>query len=213
MANAAVMTYDSLVTDIQAYMERNDPDFVKQIPRIIMMTEQSIIAAIKTLWETSVVNTTIGQNVYTLQKPARWRKTLAFKVTPSQSNIPGSPVLVRDQTFVSQYVNEADNGQPLYYADWDYNNWILAPAADQVYDLEIVYQQRVQPLDSQNQVNLVTREVPQLLLYGCLVQSCLYVKSFDKLQMWQPLYEKELATLTTEDRGRYLDKNSKLEQQ
>lgn len=212
MANAAVMTYDSLVADIQAYMERTDDDFVNQIPRLIMMSEQSIIAAVKTLWETKVVNTQIGQNVYVLQKPARWRKTLSVKSSLPTVNIPGEPLLLRDQTFVAQYANEAPNGAPLYYADWDYDHWMIAPVPDQTYELEIVYMERVEPLDTQNQVNLLTRECPQLLLYCCMMQACLYVKSFEKLQIWKPLYEQELGVLTSEDQRRYIDKNTKREQ-
>jgi GTP cyclohydrolase II len=36
---SVVMTYDSLVLNIQQFMERNDPDFVAQIPNLIALAE------------------------------------------------------------------------------------------------------------------------------------------------------------------------------
>lgn len=211
MAN---MTFNSLVRDIQQYCERSDEDFINQIPRIINLAEQAIAAEIKTLWETSVVLTSIQPNQTTIEKPARWRKTLSMKTrTAGQQGTIGSPVLLRDQTFISQFTTESPQGQPQYYSDWDYNNWLIAPAPDQPYVLEISYQGRIQPLDVNNQVNLLTRECPQLILFGSMLQAVLYLKSFEKLQLWKPLYDQALSALKQEDRTRFIDSNSKREQE
>jgi hypothetical protein len=75
---AEAMTYDSLVEDVITYSERNDASFVSQIPRLIMLTEQSIAAEIKTLMQLNVVNTTLTATDPVLQKPARWRKTISM---------------------------------------------------------------------------------------------------------------------------------------
>lgn len=213
MTSAAVMTYDSLVQDILNYSERvDDTDFVAQIPRLIMLAETTIASEIKSLWETTVVSTTLTTAQNRIPKPARWRKTISMKVTPTlTSNVPGSPVLARDQTFVAYYTSEGSRGQPLYYSDWDYQNWLVAPSCDTSYKVEISYQGRVQPLDSNNQVNLITTECPHLLLYAAMVEACLYLKSFEKLQIWQPLYQTALAALKDEDSSRLIDKNTKRE--
>ncbi|MCX8521277.1 MAG: hypothetical protein ORN28_07040 [Rhodoferax sp.] len=215
MTSAAIMTFDTLVEDIQSYMERTDTEFIAQIPRLILLAEQTVAANIKSLWETTVLNTQIQSGQYRISKPARWRKTLSFKVAPSlNTNIPPSqPLLMRDQTFVALYNGESAQAQPTYYADWDYDNWVIAPRPDQAYNIEIVYQGRIQPLDSTNQVNLITRECPQLLLYACMVEAALYLKSFEKLQVWQPMFDRELQALKGEDGQRYIDKNSKRDQE
>lgn len=214
MTNAASMTYDSLVTDISSYMERTDTEFVNQIPRFILLAEQNIAAKIKTLWETTVLNTRVTQGQYYISKPARWKKTLSMKVAPAagESTPPGTPMLIRDQALVSLINRESPRGEPQYYSDWDYDNWLLAPTPDVSYDIEIVYQGRIQPLDSNNQVNLITRECPQLLLYACLVEASVYLKSFEKLQVWQPLHDQALQALKSEDNERFIDKNSKRDQ-
>ena len=214
MTVAATMTYDSLVEDIQTYSERTDDAFIAKIPTFILLAEQKIAAGLKTLWETSVLNTMITPGQYAISKPPRWRKTLSFKVAPMASNnlVPGTPILMRDQTFLSLYNQESSPGIPVYYGDWDYDNWLLAPLPDQAYNLEVVYQGRIQPLDSQNQVNLITRECPQLLLYATMIEACLYLKSFEKLQIWQPMYQSAMDDLKAEDQARYIDKNTKREQ-
>ena len=198
---AYVMTYDNLVADIIKYSERDDTGFIDQIPMLIGLAEQSIAAEVKTLWELNVVTTNLTINNGTLAKPARWRKTTSMKID-------GQPVLHRSQDYVAQYQSESANGVPLYYADYDYNNWALGPKPDATYTVEIIYYSRIQPLDATNQQNLITREAPQALLFGTLLQCQGYLKSPDKLQLWQGMYDKSMAALKSENRSRDVDRNT-----
>ena len=198
---AYVMTYDNLVADIIKYSERNDTGFVDQIPMLIGLAEQSIAAEVKTLWELNVVTTNLTVANGTLIKPARWRKTVSMKIA-------GEPVLHRSQDYVAQYQSESSNAKPLYYADYDYNNWALGPIPDAAYPVEIIYYSRIQPLDATNQENLITREAPQALLFGTLLQTQGYLKSPDKLQLWQGMYDKAMAALKSENRSRDVDRNT-----
>ena len=76
-----VMTYSSLVEDIANYSERNDAQFLAMIPSLIYLAEQEIAAQVKTLWQLTVVDTTLlsGSQGAVLQKPARWRKTVSMR--------------------------------------------------------------------------------------------------------------------------------------
>lgn len=198
---AEAMTYDSLVEDVITYSERNDASFVSQIPRLIMLTEQSIAAEIKTLMQLNVVNTTLIAGNPVLQKPARWRKTTSMKIN-------GQPVLNRSMDYVTQYQTESDNGQPLYYGDYDYDHWALAPIPDSNYPLQIIYFSRIQPLDVENQENLLTREAPQALLYGTLLQAQGFLKSLDKIPVWKSYYADAIAALKGEDQRRMIDRSA-----
>jgi hypothetical protein len=198
---AYVMTYDNLVADIIKYSERDDTGFVDQIPMLIGLAEQSIAAEIKTLWELNVVTTTLVPTQGTLSKPARWRKTVSMKNN-------GEPVTHRSQDYVAQVQAEYANAQPLYYADYDYDHWALGPSPDSAYSVEIIYYSRIQPLDSSNQENLITREAPQALLFGTLLQTQGYLKSPDKLQIWQGMYEKAMNALKAENTSRNVDRNT-----
>jgi len=199
------MTYDSLVLNVQQYMERNDPDFIAQIPNLIALAESSIAAELKTYLQLIVVETNLAQNQTVLNKPARWRKTVSMKVN-------GAPVLMRSQDYIAQYLSESDNGQPIYYAEYDYNNWNFAPAPDQNYPVEIIYYAEIQPLDQVNQQNLWTAIAPQAMLYGTLLQAQGYLKALDKLPMWKGYYTDALAALKKEDNSRRIDRNTTVQE-
>lgn len=198
---AQAMTYDSLVEDVITYSERDDASFVDQIPRLIMLTEQSIAAQIKTLMQLNVVNTTLTVNDPVIEKPVRWRKTVSMKIN-------GQPVLNRSMDYVTQFQTESDNGQPLYYGDYDYDHWALAPTPNSAYPLQIIYYSRIQPLDDTNQENLLTREAPQALLYGTLLQAQGFIKNADKLAMWKQYYDEAISALKGEDQKRMIDRNA-----
>jgi hypothetical protein len=200
MTSAYVQTYDNLVQDIINYMERNDAEFVAQIPSLIGLAESAIAAELKTYLQLTVVETTLAQNQTILNKPARWRKTTSMKVN-------GKPILMRSQDYIAQYQSEASSGLPLYYAEYDYNNWAIAPAPDQAYPVEIIYYSEIQPLDSSNQQNLFTRECPQAMLFGSLLQAQGYLKALDKLPVWQQYYKDSLSALKKEDDSRRIDRN------
>lgn len=203
--SAQAMTYDSLVLDVIRYMERDDESFVNQIPRLIMMAEQEIAAQVKTLWQLTVVETTllVGSQGSVIPKPARWRKTVSFKIN-------GQPVQHRSQDYVAQYQDESDAAQPLYYADYDYDHWMIGPVPDQEYPVEIIYYSRIQPLDQANQENLITREAPQAILFGTLLQAQGYLKSPDKLQLWKGMYDTSMAALKGENASRNVDRNTSI---
>lgn len=199
--SAQTMTYDSLVEDVIRYCERNDASFVDQIPRLIMLTEQGIAAEIKTLMQLNVVNTTLTVNDPVLQKPVRWRKTISMKIN-------GQPILNRSMDYVTQFQTESTPGQPLYYGDYDYDHWALAPIPNSAYTVEMIYFSRIQPLDIENQENLLTREAPQALLFGTLLQTQGYLKNTEKLAVWKGYYDAAIAALKGEDQRRMVDRNA-----
>jgi hypothetical protein len=205
MTNAYQQTYDNLVQDVINYMERTDADFVAQIPSLIGLAEAAIAAELKSFLQLTVVETTLADAQTILQKPARWRKTVSMKVN-------GQPILIRSQDYVAQYQAESDEGVPLYYSDYDYNNWLIAPVPDQSYPVEIIYYSLIQPLDSSNQQNLFTRECPQAMLFGTLLQAQGYLKALDKLPVWKQYYTESLEALKKEDNARRVDRNTTVQE-
>lgn len=202
-----VQTYDSLVADIINYSERNDAQFVSMIPSLIYLAEQEIAVQVKTLWQLTVVNTTLvpGSEGAVLQKPARWRKTISMSIN-------GQPVSKRSQDYIRQYQFDTDQGQPLYYADYDYNNWSLAPVPDDAYPVQVTYYSLIQPLSEDNQQNLITREAPQALLYGTLLQAQGYLKSLDKIAVWKQYYDTSMGALKQENNSRNIDRNTTIQE-
>ncbi len=205
MTGAYQQSYDNLVQDVINYMERTDAQFIAQIPSLIGLAESAIAAELKTYLQLTVVETTLSATQVVLQKPARWRKTASMKVN-------GQPILMRSQDFVAQYQSESSAGNPKYYAEYDYNNWAFAPVPNVDYPVEIIYYSEIQPLDTSNQQNLFTRECPQAMLFGTLLQAQGYLKALDKLPVWKQYYEDSLAALKKEDNSRRIDRNTTIQE-
>lgn len=205
MSSAYQQTYNNLIADVITYMERDDEGFVAQIPSLIGLAEAAIAAELKSYLQLTVVETTLAAGEVILQKPARWRKTVSMKTN-------GKPILLRSQDYIAQYQSESDAGQPVYYADYDYNNWAIAPTPDQDYPVEITYYSLIQPLDSTNQQNLFTRECPQAMLFGTLLQAQGYLKALDKLPVWKQYYTDSLNALKSEDNSRRVDRNTTIQE-
>ena len=205
MTGAYVMNYDNLVADVITYMERDDPGFIAQIPSLIGLAEAAIAAELKTLLQLTVVETTLAENQVILQKPARWRKTVSLKVN-------GAPIVMRSQDYVAMYQSESTPGTPKFYAEYDYNNWAIAPAPSAAASVEIIYYSEIQRLDSTNQTNLFTRECPQAMLFGTLLQAQGYLKALDKLPVWKSYYTDALTALKKEDNSRKIDRNTTVQE-
>jgi len=209
MTTAAVMNYSSLVSDIEQYLERNDTQTVAQIPRFIMLAEQVIASQIKFLGNLTVNQSNMVASQSIIDKPARWHKTVSMNVTVSGSR---TPVLLRKYEYLREYAPDPTvTGVPAYYADYDYTHWLVAPTPADAYDFEVLYYERVQPLDSTNQTNWFTIYAPQALLYGSLLQAMPYLKNDERMGMWQQQYDLIINTLKNEDVIRIADRQANVQ--
>jgi len=209
MTTASVMTYSSLVDDIQQYLERDDAQTIAQIPRFIMLAEQVIASQIKFLGNLTVNESNMVASQAVIDKPARWHKTVSMNVTVSGKRY---PVLLRKYEYLREYAPDpAVTGVPAYYADYDYTHWIVAPTPTAAYAFEVLYYERVQPLDSTNQTNWFTIYAPQALLYGSLLQAMPYLKNDERMGMWQQQYDLIITTLKNEDVIRIADRQANVQ--
>lgn len=206
MTTAAVMTYDSLVENIQSYLERTDAATLAKIPTFIMLAEQVIASQIKFLGNLTVNTSTMTQGLATIEKPARWHKTVSINITVAGKR---QPVLLRKYEYLREYWPDPTNEDvPKYYCDYDYSHWLIAPTPAAAYNFEVLYYERVQPLDSSNQTNWFTTYAPQALLYGSLLQAMPFLKNDERVGMWQQQYDLIMQTLTNEDKLRVADRQA-----
>ncbi len=203
---AYMMTYDNLVTDIEKYLERTDTATIERIPTFIGLAEQVLAADLKFLGNLTVVTSTMVQGEAVIDKPARWRKTVSMNVTVGGQR---TPILLRKYEYLREYwPDPTDTDVPLFYCDYDYTHWLVAPTPDDDYAYEVLYYERVQPLDSSNQSNWFTQYAPQALLYGSLLQAMPFLKNDERIPMWQQQYSAIVNTLKTEDVSRIGDRQA-----
>jgi hypothetical protein len=206
MTVAAVMTYDSLVENIQSYLERTDTATLDKIPLFIMLAEQVIASEIKFLGNLNVVESTMVATEPVIAKPTRWHKTVSMNVTVDGKK---NPVLLRKYEYLREYwPDETQTDVPKFYCDYNYENWLVAPTPTTNYTFEVLYYERVQPLDSTTQTNWFTIYAPQALLYGSLLQAMPFLKNDERTPIWQAQYKAIMDTLKTENIQRIGDRQA-----
>jgi hypothetical protein len=206
MTVAAVMTYDSLVENVRTYLERTDQATLEKIPLFIMLAEQVIASQIKFLGNLTVQTSAMVQGANIIDKPARWHKTVSMNITVAGKRY---PVLLRKYEYLREYwPDPASEDVPKFYCDYDYTHWMVAPTPNAAYNFEVLYYERIQPLESANQTNWFTIYAPQALLYGTLLQAMPFLKNDDRIPMWQQQYEAIMQTLMAEDKLRVADRQA-----
>jgi len=205
MTASFVLTYDSLTSSVLQYLERSDQAVIEAIPTFITLCEFEIAQQIKTLGQQQVVDSAMTLNNAIIPKPARWRKTVSFNVT-GYSGTP-SPVYVRKYEYLLNYNTGGTTGLPLYYADYDYDHWLVSPTPDSNYPFQVLFYERLQPLSSTNQTNWLTQNAPNAMLYGTLLQAMPFLKN-DQRTIFQQKYQEAMAVLKTEDQLRTGDRQA-----
>lgn len=201
-----VLTYDSLTNLVLQYLERSDPAVVAFIPTAITMAEFEIAQNIKTLGQMEVVNANMEIGNPVIQKPARWRKTVSMTVTTPTGK---QPVFLRKLEYLNNYWPETTaTDTPLFYADYDYDHWFIAPTPDAAYLFEALCYTRLIPLDSANQTNWLTQNAPNAMLFGTLKQTAPFLKDDARLALWSGLFDAAMAALKTEDQLRIGDRQA-----
>jgi len=201
-----VMTYNNLVADIESYLERTDQATLSKIPTFIGLAEQVIASEIKFLGNLVVVSSNMVSDQPVIQKPARWRKTVSMNVTVAGER---HPILLRKYEYLREFwPDPTETDVPEYYCDYNYDHWLVAPTPSDDYAYEVLYYERIQPLDSSNQTNWFTQYAPQALLYGSLLQAMPFLKNDERIPMWQQQYQAIMEVLKTEDVARIGDRQA-----
>lgn len=211
---STTMTFESLQQDVRRYLERgatlaSDAVVYEQIPRLINLAERRIARELKVQGFINVVTGTLntGQSVY--PKPDRWRDTVSVNIGTGATLNNRQFLFTRDYEYLRSYwPNALETDQPVFYSDYDYSHWLIAPTPDQDYPFEILYYELPQLLDDSVQTNWITEYAPQLLLYGTLVEATPFLKNDERIQVWQSMYDRAAAMLNGEDLAKILDRSA-----
>ena len=196
MTASFALTYDNLTSTVLQYLERNDAATTAQIPTFITLCEFEIAQQIKTLGQQQVVEAVMTAGGAVIAKPARWRKTVSMNLTNGTTI---QPLYLRKYEYIRSYASSSTaQATPIYYGDYDYQHWIVAPTPDQNYSFEVLYYERIQPLASDNQTNWLTQNAPNAMLYGTLLQAMPFLKN-DQRQIFQEKYQEAMGALKAED--------------
>lgn len=214
MSGPANMNYDTLVSDVFSYTERKTSDTAlsDQIPRLIMLAENRIATDANILGLKQVKTGALLANNPVVAKPAYWRRTVSFNFTDSTSS--RTELLLRTYEFCRDYWpnpsiagTSGTNGTIRYYADYNFDNFLVAATPNAAYPFELIYIARLEPLSSSSEINWLTANAPQLLLAATLLEAEIFLKNTSRIQSRQDQYDSSLKSFMAEDGARAMDRN------
>jgi hypothetical protein len=205
------LTYNEIVAQLPSYLQRQDEAFIAQIPTFVTLAENRLATDMKQQGFQSVVTGTLPL-VPSLAKPAWWRETISFTFKRPMGTTPETyeytPINLRSLEYIRNYwPNAAAKDTPRFYGDYNVSNFIFGPTPDSAYEFELVYYARLQPLDADNQTNWMTLNVPQALLYACLLDGALWKKNATDIATWQAQYDSAKGSILAENDERLGDRN------
>lgn len=199
------MTYNSLLNDLRAYLERGltlatDPTVFEQLPQLITMAERRLARELKVQGTINVVNSTFEPNNSVYAKPDRWRETVSMFVGTGTGNNTRIEVFPRAYEYCRLYSPDPTvTGLPRFYADYDYSHWLISPTPDSAYPYEILYYELPPLLDDTTQTNWYTEYAPNILLYASLLEATPFLKNDERIPVWENFYNRALGALNGED--------------
>lgn len=214
------LTYQSLKNDLSLYMLRSDQPFLDKRDDLIQQGVIRVYNNAKDLGfeiRVNIVNNTIGTS--TITKPSNWRETVSILIFDNRTQTT-SYLLPRSREFCLTYWNnqQGRNGRPKYYSDsvLNLNNadlqntygqfyWTVVPNLDQAYTFDIQYI-GIPLFNANNPVNFLTQRYPNLLLYSCLIEACLFLDDEEKRNKYQSMFDQELETINRMNTDRSADR-------
>jgi hypothetical protein len=215
------MTFQSLQTDLQNYLERGtvqDPIVFAQLPELINFAERRIATELKLAGFIVPAVFTMQAGLAVYAKPDRWRKTVSLNVGSSAvGTIIRNQVYPRSYEYLREYWPDDTQtnlstygvaGPPKFYADYNYQNFIVAPTPDAAYPAELVYYEQPALLDNTNNTNWITQYQPNLLLYAALLECSPFLKKDERIATWQAMYDRIAAVVNEQDTDKIIDRST-----
>jgi hypothetical protein len=99
------------------------------------------------------------------------------------------------------------NQPPRYYADYGFQNFLVAPTPALAYPFELIYMETPATLSASNQTNWLTDFAPALLFYRTLMQAVIYLKDDERLQIFGSIYKEIVDGMNSQDGMRQTDRS------
>jgi hypothetical protein len=174
----AGFTYSSLKTAIQDYLDNSETTFTNNLDNFIQTTEERILKAVQLpVFRKNVTGSVTASDTY-LAAPDDFLSPFSLALIDGSSNY--SYLLLKHVSWIRDYTPAvATTGEPLYYAIFDNDSFILAPTPNSNYSVELHYYYRPNSLTtvSSSSQTWLSENAPNAMLYGSLVEGAVFMKS------------------------------------
>lgn len=169
-------TYAQLKTAIKDYTQNEETTFVANLPLFIRFAEERVLKTVQlNVFRKNVTAAATAANQY-LACPSDFLAPMSLSYTASGDK---NFMDFKDVTFVQTYnSNPSSTGLPRYYAQFDVDNFVLAPTPTTSYTMELHYLYRPASLTagSESGTTWLSENAELTLLYGSLVEAYIFMK-------------------------------------
>ncbi len=196
-------TFTDLSQGLQDWIEDDDNEFVASIEDVIDLGEKRLLRDIDLAIFRRLDNSaTMSVGVATVTKPTITPPDLLIatkNIFLSGGALGGDTFLeTRSQEYIRDYNAGGANGTPKYYGEVDEDNWIFGPLPDATYAVNVVFLSRPDPLTAGNQTNWLSDNIYDILFKACLAEAEGFVKSDDRIAIWNEQYIQALPAAKRE---------------
>ena len=193
----AGFTYSGLKTATQNYLDNTETTFTNTLDTFIQTTEERILKAVQLpVFRKNVTGTLTDGNTY-LSTPTDFLSPFSLAVLDSSSNY--TYLLLKHVSWIRNYTPAvATEGEPLYYAQFDDDSFIVAPTPSSNLTVELHYYYRPASLTTVGDDNQswLSKNAPNAMLYGCLVEGAVFMKSSpETIMMYETKFQEALGML------------------
>ena len=198
MANP--MTYSSLTSDVQTWMENSGTDFVAQIPNFIMAAEFRLSRDIDPMGFESQQASAFTANSEYLSIPTNTKLINYLNIIVDNEK---SFLQIKPLEYCQEYwPNVAITGIPKYFANFTDDVLLIVPTPDSGYTCQLGYTANIAGLSANTTTNWYSNNAPYGLFYGVLSEANLFTKNIEDYTIYNKKYTEAVVTINNQARRR-----------
>jgi len=190
-------TYAQLKQAVQDYTDNSETTFVNNIPLFIRAAEERILKNVQLQFfrRNQTANVTSG-NKY-LACPSDF--LAPYSLSYVDGNGDKQFLQLKDVNYIQEFNPDAsDTAAPRYYAQFDIDNFIMAPTPDSNYAVELHYFYRPSSLTAgaDSGTTWLSENADLVMLYGALIEAYIFMKGeADVMALYNQRFQEGLMSL------------------
>ena len=189
-------TLAQLKTAIQDYTDNSETSFVTHLPDFIKSSEERIFKSVDLEIFRKNVTSSLTTSDKFLTIPTDYLSSFSLQITTAGSE---AFLLQKDVNFLQEaYSGSTSTATPRYYAQFDEDNFIVAPTPNSNYAIELHYYYRPTSLTAgaDSATTWLSNNAPFALLFGALVDAYIFMKGEpDLIQQYEKRFIDQLTRL------------------
>tara|TARA_R110000796_G_scaffold249962_1_gene378334 strand:+ start:879 stop:1526 length:648 start_codon:yes stop_codon:yes gene_type:complete len=188
-------TYTTLKTAVQDYIESTESSLVNNLPNFIESAEERILKNVQLdVFRKNSTGVSNANNTY-LATPSDYLSPFSLAVIQSDGDY--NFLKLKHVSFIRDYQpSPTTTGLPEYYSEFDETRFLIAPTPSSSFTFELHYFYRPTSLtQSGSGTTWLSINATNAMLYGSLVEACIYLKNFEAMGIYEQRFQEALMSL------------------